>query len=122
MQLCMLLHMALHEHRALLRIKPCREKVQGHLARVLSDLRRIGVVGGEGVPVSDKEVALVLMLQAHPVVECSHVIAQMELAGGAHTAQHTLPRIRRRDRHSGPLYEKCSSYCTERIRGIAGRR
>ncbi len=48
----------------------------------------IGVVRRKRVPVCDEEVALVLaaVLELDPVGECSHVVAQMQLAGGAHAA------------------------------------
>ena len=58
------------------------------------NLRGVGVVGGQRVPVGDEEIALVLVLQLDPVVQRAHVVAQVQLAGGAHAAQNARAGIR----------------------------
>ena len=40
-----------------------------------------------GVKVGDEKVALELVLKLDPVGERTHVVAEMELAGGAHPAE-----------------------------------
>ena len=62
------------------------EKVQRHFERIGRDLRGVRVVGGQGVQVGDEEVALVLVLEPDPVGQGAHVVAEVELAGGAHAA------------------------------------
>ena len=63
------------------------EEVEGDVADVLAEGRGVGVVGGEGVEVGDEEVAVVLILELNPVVERAHVVAEVEAAGGAHSAE-----------------------------------
>jgi hypothetical protein len=63
----MLLHAALQEKHALRGIEAGGEIVEQDLFDVVRDLGGVGVVGGEGVPVGDKEVAIVLILQLDPV-------------------------------------------------------
>ena len=53
-----------------------------------ADLARVGVIRSEGVPVGDKEEAVVLVLELHPVVQGAQVIAQVQAARGPHPAQH----------------------------------
>ena len=48
---------------------------------------RFGVAGGEGVEIGDEEEAVVLVLELDPVEEGAHVVAEVELAGGAHAGQ-----------------------------------
>ncbi len=50
-------------------------------------LLRVGVVGGQRVPIGDKEKAVILVLQAHPIAQCPDVIAEVQLSGGSHAAQ-----------------------------------
>ena len=63
------------------------EEVEGDLDVVGLDVAGVGVVGGEGMEVGDEEEAVVILLQANPVVEGSHVVAEMEAAGGAHAGE-----------------------------------
>ena len=83
-------HMGLDEHHALRGIKPRRQPIQQHLDRVFFQTRRVRVVGGQRVPVGDKEKAVVLLLHPNPVFERAHVVSQVQLAGRAHSAQHAL--------------------------------
>ena len=87
----MLLHLALHKDGRSRRIEAGGQKVQRHFERVGRDGRGVGVVGGECVQVGDEKVAVVLVvliLQLDPVGKGAHVVAEMELAGGAHAAEH----------------------------------
>ena len=103
MQLGVLDDVALDEEHALLRVEAGGEEVRRHFERVLLHLRRVGVVGGERVVVGDEEVALVLVLHADPVMQRAHVVAEVQLAGRAHAAEHALFFVfKRRGRHSGP--------------------
>jgi len=49
----MLRHMRLDEHSAAVGIESWRPAVEQNLERILFDPRGVGVVRGEGVPVSD---------------------------------------------------------------------
>jgi hypothetical protein len=68
------------------------EVVEDDFAGVRGDLRGVGVVGGEGVPVGDEVVAVVLrvVLQADPVVQGAHIVAEVKFAGGAHAGEDAL--------------------------------
>ena len=63
-------------------IEASGEEVEGDVADVLAQGRRVGVVGGEGVKVGDEEVAVVLVLELDPVVEGAHVVAEVQTACG----------------------------------------
>ena len=58
------------------------------------DAAGVGVVGGERVDVGDEEVAVVVLLQVHPVFEGAHVVAEVESAGGPHAAEDARARGR----------------------------
>ena len=60
----MLRHVRLDEQRAALGIEPGGEPVEHHLEGILLHAARVGVVGGQRVPVGDEEEALVVVLQA----------------------------------------------------------
>ena len=100
----MLLHLALHKDRRSLQDRARRQESRALTSSVLgSDARRVRVVSRQRVQVGDEEVALVLaaVLQLHPVGERAHVVAQVELAGGAHAAQNARTRgCIQRFRHS----------------------
>src|SRR5437868_15367240 len=42
------------------------------------------------MPVSDEEKRIVVFLQLHPVREGAHIVAEVQLSGGAHAAQNAL--------------------------------
>ena len=48
------------------------------------------VFRGQGVPVGHEVVALIIFLEAHPVVERPVIVPQVHFAGGAHAAQDAL--------------------------------
>src|SRR6185312_2950491 len=91
MQLRMLRHVRLNEHRAYLRIESGSEIVEHHVDRALLYRGRIGVVAGKRMPIGDEEIRVVLVLQLYPVSERTDVVAQMQLARRTHTAQDALP-------------------------------
>ena len=67
MQLRVLRYVRLDEHGAALRVEAGGEPVDHHFQRVLLDLGGIGIIGGEGMPVGDKEKTIVRLLQLHPI-------------------------------------------------------
>src|ERR1041384_4724167 len=50
-------------------------------------------IESSGMPISDKEEALILVLHANPVIQGAHEVAQMQPAGGTHAAQNPLPLL-----------------------------
>lgn len=95
----MLFDVALDEEHGPGGIEAGGEVVEDDLTGVGGDLRGVGVVGGEGVDVGDEEEALVLVLQANPVVEGAHVVAEVKFACGAHAAEDALTAQRSGVRH-----------------------
>ena len=69
---------------------PAASQSRVDIHRILPQVGGVGVIGGEGMPVGDEKVAVVVVLQAYPVVEGAHVVAEMQFAGGPHAAQHAL--------------------------------
>lgn len=71
------------------------EEVERDLEDILLESAGVGVVGSEGVPVGDEEEAVVyrlavlvaLVLEIDPVFEGTHVVAEVERAGGAHAGE-----------------------------------
>ena len=94
-QLGVLRHVRLDEQRAALGIEARRQVVEDDFQRVLLDAAGVGVVGGQRVPVGDEEEALVVILQAHPIAQRPHVVAEVQFAGGSHAAQNAAFRCGR---------------------------
>ena len=76
----------LDEDGRLLRIESGGEPVEDHLEDVCLDARGVSVVGGEGVPVGDKEKTVVVVLEPGPVLQGTDVVADVQLAGRSHAA------------------------------------
>ena len=93
MQFGMLRNVRLDEHGAALRIEAGGQPVEQDFQRVFLDPRSIGVIGGKRVPVGHEEKAVVLVLHAHPVVQRAHEVAQVQLPGGPHTAEHAFALV-----------------------------
>ena len=89
-QLGVLRHPGLHEHPREAGVDARGEPVDHHLPHVVGDGPGLVVVRGERVPVGDEEEALVLLLQAQPVLQDAVVVAQVQGAGRAHAREHTL--------------------------------
>src|ERR1035437_785282 len=87
-QLGVLQHVRLDEQRAALGIEAGREVVDHDLKRVLLDAARVGVVGGESVPIGNEEKAVILVLQAYPVAQRADIIAEVQLSGRSHAAEY----------------------------------
>src|SRR3974390_10992 len=87
MQFGVLVNMRLDEQRAAFWIEPGRKVVDHDLERTLLEAGGVGVVGGQRMPVCNEEEAIVLVLQVHPVAQRPDVVAEVQLAGGAHAAQ-----------------------------------
>ncbi len=68
-------------------VQACGEEVEGDLDVVGLNVTWVGVVGGESVKVGDEEVAVVVLLKVNPVVEGSHVVAEVQAAGGTHAGE-----------------------------------
>src|ERR1700691_5767325 len=111
----MLRHQGLHKEHTAFRVQPRRQPIERHVHRIFPNVRGVGVVSRQGVPVGDKKVAVVLMLQAHPVVEGSHVVAEMQFAGGPHAAQHAF-KLRRVLNHWLDCTEKTSQMESSKTR------
>ena len=90
----MFVDVALHEERGDLRVEAGGEEIECDLGDIGPQLAEVGVVGGEGVEVGDEEIAVVFVLEPDPVVEGSHVIAEVQLAGRPHAAKNALARER----------------------------
>ena len=85
-------HRRLKIDRRLPRIDPHGEVVQHHLVDVLPKCVDVFLLRArcEHVQVRDQEEALVLVLQPNPVLQRSHVVAQMKLARGSVSCQNTF--------------------------------
>jgi hypothetical protein len=84
MQLGVFGHLRLHEQRGDTRIEAGGQPVDHDFVHRLGQAGGVLVTGGQRVPVGNKEVALVLILQLDPVAKCAVVIPQMQRSGGAH--------------------------------------
>ena len=59
--------------------------------RVFSAMeRRVFVMSGERVPVGDEEVAIVFLLELQPVGEGAEEMAEVQAAGGPHSAEDSF--------------------------------
>jgi len=88
MQLGVSGYMALDEQDGAGRVESGSKVVENDFASVAQEVGGIGVVGSEGVPIGDEEVALVLaaVLELDLVGKSAHVVAQMDSACRAHAA------------------------------------
>ena len=82
----------LDEHRAFCGIEARGEPVRRDFDCVLRDLRCVGVIRGERVPIGDEEKTFVLriVLELDPIFEGAEVVADVEAPGGAHAAQDSF--------------------------------
>src|SRR3989442_8601208 len=90
-----------NKHDATLGLESRRKQADRHVERALPQRRR--VVGlGDGVQVHDAEQALVLVLQPHPVLHGTEIIADVQLARGLNAgedARHGLTSYGRERGH-----------------------
>src|ERR1700685_335912 len=104
MQFRMFGYFRLDEQRGDARIEARRQPIDGHAPGVLLEFRGVLVAGGQGMPIGNEEVALVLILQFDPILQRTVKISQMQLARWAHTRQHAS--ILSRSAHAeGPTHK-----------------
>src|SRR5579872_713473 len=96
MQFGVLRNMRLDKHGAALGIQSGCEPVEQHFNGILLYTRSVGVIGGQGMPIRDEEVAFVLILHAHPIIEGADKVAEVQFAGGAHATENALAMMGRR--------------------------
>ena len=82
----MFLDFGLQEQHALIRVESDGQEISNQADRIIFQVLRIGVAGGQGMPVGDEEIAIILVLQAHPVIEGSEIVAEMDISGRTGTA------------------------------------
>ena len=80
----------LDEERGSFGVEPDGEKIERELPDVAAELRRVGVVRGERVPVDDAIEAFELVLHRHPVVESSYQVAQVGGSRRPHAGENSL--------------------------------
>src|SRR5665213_195208 len=85
-------NLALHEDGAKRRIESGGEEIERNLMDIVLEARGIGIARRQRVVVGDEEEALVLMLKLDPVVERTHIVAEVQPARGAHTAEDAAAR------------------------------
>src|SRR6516162_6169580 len=88
MQLGVLRHVRLDEQCATLRVEPGRKIVDDDFERVLLNAGRVGVIGGQRVPIGDEEETVITILQADPIAQRADVVAEVQFSGGSHAAQN----------------------------------
>ena len=96
MQLRVLGHPGLYEQGGVPGVDAARQPVDHHVPDVLAHRTGFVVVGGERVPVGDEEIALVLVLEPHPVLQHAPVVSEMQLPGRTHPGNHPLMLSRNR--------------------------
>ena len=84
----------LQVERRVLRVDAGRELVEDHRPGVGADLVDVGagVLRRQHMQVGDDEERLVLVLQAHPVLDAADVVPEVQLAGGPVPGEHPLAR------------------------------
>ena len=92
MELGLFANEGLQEDYGFFRIEVGGELVGGDFDGVLVDGAGVGVIAGEGVPVSDEVETVVsgIVLQADPVLERAEIVADVQAAGGAHAADDAI--------------------------------
>src|SRR5271154_5466878 len=88
MQFRVLGYLRLDEQRGNTRIEACGQPIDRHAPGVLLELRGVLIARGQGMPIGNEEVALVLILQFDPILQRTVKISQMQLSGWAHARQH----------------------------------
>jgi len=90
-ELGVFLDVRLDEKGGVFRVKPDRQPVQHHIPGILLDVSGRRIIGGQGMPVSHKKKAFVLVLQLDPVVERPMQVAQMQPARRPHPTKNPFP-------------------------------
>jgi len=76
----------LDEEGASFGIETGGKEVQNDILCRLLYCLRVGIPRGKGVPVGDKIVAVIFVLESDPVLESPYEIPEMELSAGLHPA------------------------------------
>src|SRR5208283_5923806 len=80
----------LDEDDGFLRVKARGQPIEFDLDGIFLEARGVSVIGRERVPVCYFEKTLILVLHADPVLQRADVVAEMQFASRAHTAQHAF--------------------------------
>src|SRR5690242_9996428 len=88
-------NMRLNEDHRLFRIEPRSQPVERGFQRILLDLRRISVIGSQRMPIDYAEVAFIWILHPDPVLQRPDVVAEVQLSGRTHAAEHTFAFLQR---------------------------
>ncbi len=102
-QLGVLGHLRLHEQRGDAGVEARGEPVDEHLVDEFGELLGVFVARGQGVPVRDEEIALVLVLEIDPVLERAMVVAKMQLTRRPHPGKNSFG-LRMTAHGSGAVY------------------
>src|SRR5437763_12140747 len=95
MKFGVLRHMRLNEKRGFFRIESGGQPVNSNVQNALLHSRSVSIVRGQGMPISDEEETIIFLLQLDPVAQRAHVVAQVQLARGTHSARNALAWIGR---------------------------
>ena len=79
---------ALDEERALVRVDSSGEKHGCKLAGLTPKLLWV-LLHGDGVKIDDAEKVVLLILPVHPAFECAQIVAQLRVARGLDSAEHS---------------------------------
>ena len=85
------------------RVQAGRQPVDEHLVDEFRELLGVFVARGQGVPVGDEEIALVLVLEIDPVLERAMVVAKMQLTRRPHPGKNSFG-LRMTAHGSGAVY------------------
>src|SRR5919106_5333777 len=91
MQLGVFFDARLTEHDATLRVKTDAQPIDHDIERVLLDVVRRRIVGGQHMPIGRKKITSVLLLERDPVLERAVEMAQVKLPScRSHTADNRI--------------------------------
>ena len=82
-------HQRLNEECRPFGIETRGEPVGRHVEGARHDLRGVGVIAGERMPVGDEIEAIVLILKGGPIIQRSDKVPEVQLSGRAHARNHT---------------------------------
>ena len=82
----MLLYVGLHKQGALFRGQTGAEPIKHDLFTVIFNGCRIVIVAGQGMPIGNKKITVVIILHSNPVFQGTQQIAEVQRSGGAHAA------------------------------------
>ena len=80
MQFRMLQYSRLEKYGAFIRIKPCCQKIYQKVIYRIMQRRRIFISCCKGMPVSNKIIAVIFILELHPILKRSDEITYVDLA------------------------------------------